>query len=252
MRADMSMRTILVALSSFALTVFPLGSPSNASPVPSDATQLKRLSQAFSDASNTNNVAELASLLDDRVTFVNENGEIATKADLVSGAPAPKGSGQTQTLTQRNFKVQLYGKTAVTSFTDHLVQHAYGQLLTEDFLSTEVWLKEAGSWKMISSQTIALQVDPPAVTLPDGDIENYVGTYVAGPGLTVAIARSNGNLTASTNGGPRVKIEAEIRDVFFTPGRPRIRRIFQRNAAGTIVGFVSRHEGHDIRFVRAK
>jgi ketosteroid isomerase-like protein len=226
-------------------------SPSTVSAALDDAKQLKALSQAYSDASAANDVPLLRKLLDDRVTFINENGEIATKADLTSGPPTPNTPGQTRTLTQRNFKVQLFGDTAVTSFTDHLALHAYGQLLTEDFLSTEVWRRETGGWKMISSQTIALPVDPPAVTLPADSVEQYVGKYVAGPGLTISIVRSGVGLAASTNGGPSVKMEAEVRDVFFTPGRPRIRRIFERKADGAITGFVSRHEGHDTRFRRA-
>ncbi len=238
-------------IAAFALVVLS-ASNATAAAANGDAAQLKKLSQAFSDASATNDVPVLAKLLDDRVTFINENGEIATKADLASGPPAPKTPGQTRTLTQRDFKVQLYGNTAVTSFTDHLVQHAYGQLVTEDFRSTEVWLREAGDWKMISSQTLALQIDPPAVTLPTAELEQYVGKYAAGPGLIVAIARTGTGLTISTNGGSAIKMQAELRDVFFTPGQPRLRRIFQRNGSDTIVGFVSRHEGHDIRFVRIR
>jgi hypothetical protein len=38
----------------------------------------------------------------------------------------------------------------------------------------------------------------------------------------------------------------ETADVFFAPGQPRTRRIFQRDATGAVVGFVDRREGHDI------
>jgi hypothetical protein len=39
---------------------------------------------------------------------------------------------------------------------------------------------------------------------------------------------------------------AEARDVFFVPGDPRIRKIFQRNVSGQVVGFVERRESWDI------
>jgi hypothetical protein len=48
----------------------------------------------------------------------------------------------------------------------------------------------------------------------------------------------------STNGGKAVPLAAELQDVFFTPGAPRgllrSRDIFQRNASGRVIRFVTR------------
>ena len=104
-------------------------------------------------------------ILDDRVTFINESGVVSTKKDLVAGAgPLPKGIHFN--LTQTDWALQLYGNVAVTSFTDVQSGQAHGQDLHAKFRSTEVWLKEGAAWRMISSQTIALQDDPPSVALP--------------------------------------------------------------------------------------
>ena len=46
-------------------------------------------------------------------------------------------------------------------------------------------------------------------------------------------------------------LRLESPDVFFVPGEPRIRRIFQRDAAGHITGFVERRESWDILWKRA-
>jgi hypothetical protein len=93
---------------------------------------------------------------------------------------------------------------AVTAFTDESSVRFHGQLLKAKFRSTEVWIEEKAGWKMISSQTIALQVDPPAVRLPRSVLAEYVGTYTAGAGYDVAIARSGDSLTSSTNGSKPV------------------------------------------------
>ena len=221
-----------------------------AAPPPSAASVIQLIqkqSQEFSDASAKGDVKTLARLLDDNVTFVNENGEIGTKSDLVAGGPPPSPTpGITNELVQHDLHVQLYGTTAVTSFVDESTVHFHGQVLVSTFRSTEVWIERRDGWKMISSQTIALQNDPPAVGLPSDELAEYVGTYTAGPGYDVAIARSGDDLTASVNGGPPATWKAEVRDVFFVPGQPRLRRIFQRDSSGTIVGFVTRREGHDI------
>ncbi|HEY1630777.1 MAG TPA: DUF4440 domain-containing protein [Rhizomicrobium sp.] len=212
------------------------------------AALIKRQSQEFSDASASGDAAVFVRYLDDRVIFINEGGDIATKKDLIAGA-GPRPSPAHNTLTQANFKVELFGNTAVTAFDDVLSGQTHGQPVHAKFRSTEVWLKETGGWKMISSQTLALQDDPPAVTLSARALDEYVGTYQGGD-LTFRIDRDGTSLTATIAGGKPVVLKAELRDVLFTPGAPRIRRIFQRNAQGRITGFISRHEGHDLAFKR--
>jgi ketosteroid isomerase-like protein len=215
-----------------------------------DTTALiKRQSQEFSDASATGNAAAFQRLLDDHVTFINEGGETATKKDIVGSAgPLPKGIENH--LVQTDFHVQLYGTVAVTSFTDVQTELAHGQTFHAKYRSTEVWLKEGADWRMISSQTIALADDPPSVVLSDKELGDYVGTYSGGPDFMFKIARNGSGLTGTLGSNPTVAMKAEVRDVLFTPGQPRLRRIFQRDAQGKITGFVSRREGHDLVFKR--
>lgn len=233
----------------FSLAVTMLMASWSAAAAEDDAALIKRQSQEFSDASASGNAALLDRFLDDRVTFINESGIVSTKKDLVAGAgPLPK--GVRFTLTQTDWALQLYGTVAVTSFTDVQSGQAHGQSLHAKFRSTEVWLKEGAAWRMISSQTLALQDDPPFVALPAKSLDEYAGVYRGGPDFTVTITRSGEGLNASVGGGPPSVLKAELRDVFFTPGQPRVRKIFQRDANGKITGFVSRHEGHDLVFKR--
>jgi len=214
-----------------------------------DAAVIRRQSQEFSDASASGDAKVLARYLDDRVIFMNEGGDIATKKDIVDSAqPSPKATSNT--LKQADLKVELHGNVAVTSFADLSTVQFHGQTLHAKYLSTEVWLKEADGWKMISSQTMAAQDDPPAVALPEKMLQEYVGRYEAGPDYIYLIERHGDELTASANGSKPAVLKAELRDVFFLPGQPRVRRIFQRDENGRITGFVSRREGHDILLKR--
>jgi ketosteroid isomerase-like protein len=208
----------------------------------STAALIRRQSQAFSDASASGDAAVLASYLDDNVVFMNENGTLST------AGPPP--SGVSNRLVQTDWHLKLHGSVAVTGFTDVSTVHFHGQVQTAKYRSTEVWLKEPDGWKMISSQTIALQVDPPAITLPAAELAGYAGTYTAGPGYVVSIKVDGSGLAAAINGAPAIPLKAEVRDVFFAPGQPRLRRIFERDASGAVTGFVSRHEGHDIKLTR--
>ena len=210
---------------------------------------IKRQSQEFSDASARGDGAVLDRYLDDRVVFMGEDGSLGSKKDIVASA-GPSPPGISRTLAQTDWVFELHGPVAVTSFTDVLTEDFHGQPFGEKFRSTEVWLNEQGQWRMISSQTLALQEDPPAVTLPGKLLDEYVGSYRAGPDLSYRIARSGDELTGGLAGAQPVVIKAELHDVLFTPGQPRLRKIFQRDAGGKITGFLSRREGHDLLFQR--
>jgi len=72
-----------------------------------------------------------------------------------------------------------------------------------------------------------------------------VGTYKAGADFTFVITRHGDELTGAVNGGKPYAMKAELKDVLFTPGQPRLRRIVQRDAGGKVVGVISRRDGHD-------
>ena len=233
----------------FSALVAGLALITSASAAPDDAATIQRQSQEFSDASASGDAKVLDKLLDPDVVFVDESGEIGTKDDIVSSAKPPA-EGISNHLVQSDFVLKLHGDVAVTSFTDNATVSVYGQTSKARFRSTEVWRKKDGAWKMISSQTLALPDDPPAIQLPAATLDQYVGTYRAGPKLVVKIVRQGEGLTSATNEGEAHPLLVEVPDVMFTPGQPRVRRIFQRDATGAITGFNTRREGHDLHFKR--
>jgi hypothetical protein len=149
-----------------------------------------------------------------------------------------------------DWRCERHGDVAVASFIDDQTRDLHGQIFHAQYRSVETWLRDQGTWLMIGSQTIALQTDPAAVALPVATLDEYAGTYQATPSLTAVFARKDNELSLSVNGGPPSVQRAELRDILFTPGSPRTRRVFQRDQHGNIVGFISRREGHDIVFRR--
>jgi hypothetical protein len=73
-----------------------------------------------------------------------------------------------------------------------------------------------------------------------------VGSYQLDPTFVVEITRNGDALQASANGGAPIPLQVEIKDVLFTPGAPNVRRLFQRDAAGHIVGYINRRDGSDL------
>lgn len=228
----------------FLLLAVPFASAWSAA---SPEAEVKRLSQQFSDASASGDAATLGRLLDDRVVFMNESGELSSRADILASTQPPP-AGRHNELVQSDWNFVLQGDTAVTSFTDNGT-FTLGDIVTHaSFKSIEAWQHKKDGWKMISSQTLAVQNDPAAITLPAAELDQYVGTYSAGMAATVKITRTPRGLESSTNGGAAKELDAEVHDVLFTPGQPRTRRIVQRDAAGHVTGFIARREGHDLLY----
>jgi ketosteroid isomerase-like protein len=211
-----------------------------------DTAAITRLSQAFSDASASGDAKTLDKLLDANVVFMGEDGTLSSKHDIVAGASPPP-AGTRNTLVQSDFHVALHGDVAVTSFTDNATFARYGQIAHDSFRSTEVWLREHGSWKMVSSQTIEVPIEPPHIQLAVGELEPYVGTYQQAPGHAMRIERQGSGLVIIGRDNKPVPMLAEARDVLFRAGSPRVRFVFARNADGRITGFDVRRAGHDLQ-----
>jgi hypothetical protein len=148
-------------------------------------------------------------------------------------------------VTEWALRSQGHGQTATATFVDVLTLQFHGQTLVYRYRSTETWARRPDGWKMIASQTMNVVQDPPAATLPAADLDAYAGVYEVDPSYKVEIRRDGDGLVALTNGGAPVALKAELRDVLFVPGIPNARRIFQRDMAGHITGYISRRDGTD-------
>jgi hypothetical protein len=218
--------------------------------LPIDACELlKAQTQAFSDAGQRGDGATMAALLDPKVVFFNEGGDRATRADM-AGATPPAAPGPRVSMTVTDWTCSRFGDAAVAGFID--VRDADGPdgRTVQRFRSVETWRLQAGAWRMIGSQTLALPDDPAAIALTPAQLEEYVGTYRSSDGREFRFVREGDRLLASLAGGPATAQAAEVRDIFFSPGHARFRKVFTRDRAGRVDGFLYRSEGHDLRFRR--
>ena len=216
-----------------------------------DSAAMHAKVQALMDALVPGDKAPWIATLDKRFAQIDENGvRYDYGQSIAQVAPLPKGaSGDIKVV---EWKATIFGDSAVSTHLDDEHENFHGQKLHALYRSTSTWLKEHGDWKLVAMQTIALHQDPPAVGLPAKMMDEYAGRYRAGPDYTYMIAKKDGRLFGATNGGKPVAIEAELPDVLFTPGQPRTRKIFQRDAAGKVTGFVSRREERDVAFTKEK
>ena len=186
---------IIFAVRGVAAATILAATPLRADPQEAERVSalLKQQTQLFSDAGQRGDGAAMAALLDDRVVFFNEGGDVATKADMASATPTPH-PGVTSTITVTDWHCEPHGDVAVASFVDELRSINHGELFHARFRSVETWHKVGARWLMIGSETIALNDDPPAATLAPAVLDQYIGTYRDAAGNTFVMKRDGDRL----------------------------------------------------------
>ncbi len=177
--------------------------------------------------------------------YVDESGTILNRAAFLQQL-TPLPTGASGTLQISNYQARVMGDLATVIHLDDEHETFHGQKLSAQYLTTETWRRDGDDWKLYLIHTYAVLRDPPAITLPEKELRQYVGKYSAAPDLTYEIRWDGQRLVGGKKGSSMKPLDVEVRDVLFVPGQPRIRKIFQRDAKGRITGYVDRRESGDL------
>ena len=216
-----------------------------AKPIDKTTDLLRAKDRALLDAvTNGDRKVWDAALASDAV-YVDENGAIMHRAEFLEQiAPLPPAiSGK---LVIASYSAQIDGDVALVIHTDDEEETFHGQVLHAQYLTTETWRREGSDWKLHLAHTYAVLKDPPAISLPAAQMQEYAGRYSGAPDLAYIIKWDGKQLTGGREGRELKPLQVEVRDVLFAPGQPRIRKIFQRDASGKISQFVDRRESWDL------
>ena len=217
---------------------------------PALAAELKIRTQAMIDAIPPGDKSVWDAALDPGVIYVTENNVVMGKAEVLKDL-TPLPSGLIGKAFAIDYRLQRYGDVAVATYINDEGLDYHGQHVQTRYRVSDTWARRPGVWKMVASQTFAVLDDPPALALPPTRLADYAGTYALTPGIKAVIRVDGVRLLAKREGRPERELKAEAPDLFFTPGSPRSRRVFLRDAAGHVTGFADRREGHDIIWKRA-
>ncbi len=213
-------------------------------------TELRRLTQQNLDAIAAGDVAVWRRNFHPDLVHVDEEGKVRSKDELL-GELSPLPPGLVGHLEIRDFRLAMHGEDmAVVTHEDQEHLSYFGQILESRWRTTDTWVKSSDGWRLASQQILALQVDPPTVTLSRDALCQYDGTYQLTEQIRSKVTCADDGLQFQRVDRPVVLYKPEVADVFFAPGQPRTRRIFQRDAQGKVLGCVDRREGHDIRWTR--
>lgn len=210
---------------------------------------LRAHTQALLDAVTAGDPEVWDRLLDPDVVYLSEAGELERKPQLLAELePLPAGiSGRIEI---GRFEAHVHGDTAVVVHVDEEDESYHGHPIHAQYLNLATWRLGPAGWRLIATQVLASLIDPPAITLPADQLDDYVGSYQLTPEIHYTIRRDGDHLVGERTGRPAQPLLAEARDVFFVAGQPRSRKIFLRDAAGRVTRFTDRREARDILWDR--
>jgi ketosteroid isomerase-like protein len=221
--------------------------PSQSSAADPTADLLRSKDQALLDAIAPGDRKVWEAALADDAVYVDENGLTMDRAEFLKQLePLPQGASGS--LHIASYSARVSGDLATVIHTDDEEENYHGQMLKARYLMTETWRHESGDWKLHMVHAYAMLKDPPTVTLPANDLQQYAGHYSGGSDLEYVIQWNGKQLLGGRAGRSVTPLQIEVRDVLFVAGQPRTRKIFQRDAKGAITGFVDRREGEDLVF----
>ncbi len=224
--------------------------PDRVAPAPAAvAATLQRATQALMDAVAPGQRSVWEQYTDPAFTYVTEDNEVKNRSAVLADLqPLPQGSSGWIVL--EDFRCSDFGKFAVTTYVLNEHESIEGHELHARYRGSDTWRATGAGWRLVAAQVYAVPQDPPRTELPGAQLADYEGSYSLSPTTRQQIRRDGDHLIAERDGRAPQLLLPETGDVFFTPGRPRTRRIFTRAADGHVSGFADRREGTDLIWMR--
>ncbi len=120
-------------------------------PVKSDQQVLIELEQGWNEAFYSKDIAFIENILADDFVATYDDGSRGDKTKEL--ALTAEFNQRVESALQDEFKVKVYGDTAVVSFTLRPVGIRQGQQVEVTFRYTDVWVLNNGEWRCVSTQS---------------------------------------------------------------------------------------------------
>src|SRR6266567_2208872 len=118
--------------------------------------------------------------------YVDENAVVMTRADFIKQfTPLPPGASGTLVISA--YSAQQSGDVVTVVHTDDEDELYHGQHLKAQYLMTETWQRQDGTWKLLLIHAMAVLKEPETITLSGSEMDAYVGRYSAARDLVYTI-----------------------------------------------------------------
>ena len=119
-----------------------------------DVATLTRLSDDWDKAIVRKDEAAIAGNMAEDFRQIDGYGNLETKKTFVAGIVDPKLTIDPYTV--EDFEVRLYGDTALLSGRTHMTGRYDGKPFTSNYRYIDIYVRRAGSWKIVSVQVTKL------------------------------------------------------------------------------------------------
>lgn len=116
--------------------------------------ELIRLDQVWNEAEVRGDTAALERLLSDDFVSVGLRGTIQARAEVLEDFRS--GDAKLTSLVADDYRVRIYGETAVMTHRATLKGTYKGQDISNTYRTTHVWVKQHGRWQVVASQQTGL------------------------------------------------------------------------------------------------
>jgi hypothetical protein len=244
MEVNMLARPIVVAAALLVSTPLLAQWPSTSHSCAASEQALRAVAHDFWAAYNHRDVAALDKLLDDRLLYVSESGNLLSKAQVLAPFRLPQGSMKLESAEEpENVRTAFVDNMAVMSFTKafKITHQPTGASFGATARMTETFVCVGGEWKVVAFQETMVPNPARHVHKPAANhFDDYVGKYRFGEdgrGGEISVTRQGNRLYESWGTDQPVEILPGKFDTFFTPGFPILER-FVRDRRGRVVGIL--------------
>ena len=132
----------------FALLIAASSAAAQSSRVEQEFMQLHR---AQYDAESKKDIAALDRFFNDDFIFVAANGSVYDKKKFIDEIKADDSTPSGNTVACENFKVRVYGKTAIVNYVLLVSsKDKDGKDVASRYRMSVVWIKQKGNWRIIN------------------------------------------------------------------------------------------------------
>lgn len=141
-------KSVVIAVTSFVLLLFAAGQSKRSR---DDESRLLAEEIVWNQAEAKGDIRALELLFDDSLVYVDERGDLLTKAQFLARAKAE--GYHPQSITTPSMSVQLYGNTAVVTGTHNFETVKSRKSVTREGRFTDIWINGDGRWICVAAQT---------------------------------------------------------------------------------------------------
>ena len=199
------------------------------------------IEQELLDAVGSGDTAVWRRHLDEDFLQVSEDGSRVTKQALLSSLrPLPKGyAGEIRIIDPK-----------ITYVGDEY-ESVSGQQLHTTYATMNVYHLDKAEWMLRSSQVFEIPRTPPPVRISAAVAASYVGVYALSDSVLYTVSWEKDTLYGSRSGRRKQALLAETENVFFVQDDPRARKLFIRDASGSM-RLIARRNGNDVIWHRMR